>query len=75
VKPAGPQARCNRLASLLAQNWNTRTAVELELRDRSPDTERCAALEARLTALLGEGERLEREMTAAAQALIAQAVA
>jgi hypothetical protein len=64
-------ALCNRLSSLLVQNWNTRNAVELALqRDLTPV--RRAALEVRLGTIIRQGSDLEAQMTAAAQALSAR---
>jgi hypothetical protein len=71
VRVVGRQARCNRLSALLVQNWNTRNAVELELR-RDLTPVRRAALAARLGTIIRQGSDLEAQMTAAAQALSAR---
>jgi Bifunctional DNA primase/polymerase, N-terminal len=60
-RPVGVQARCNRLSSLLVQNWNRRTAVELALRRPTIDLDRRRVLESRLRELRVEEDSLEAQ--------------
>ena len=68
--PSGPRARCNRLSSLLVQNWNRRTGVERELQSHHISCDRWIELTGRHTQLCDEQDVLEAQMTRSAGALV-----
>jgi hypothetical protein len=63
----GVRARCNRLSSLLVQNWNRRTGVEQELQSPHLTPARRAYLVNRHRQLCDEQDVLERQMTRMAE--------
>jgi hypothetical protein len=68
----GPRARCNRLSSLLVQNWNRRTGVQRELQSHHNTCERWIYLTGRHHQLCREQDTLEVELTRASLALLAE---
>lgn len=64
------RSRCNSLSHGLASAWNKRDAIRWELRHRTVEPARRGVLESRLRRVITEGDALERQMTAASQALV-----
>jgi hypothetical protein len=70
LSAGGPRAKCNRLSSLLVQNWNRRTGVERELESPHLTCDRWIYLTGRHRQLCAEQDALEPQMTQAADALV-----